>query len=126
MDEYHSIQFINELISVSFEKELVIQKKPICPTEFSWREKTYTIVELLGEWKDYHRRGDMLHNMSTEHTTTAERRGSWGVGTYYFRVKIQEERIFDIYFDRAPDNVDDRKGKWFIFRELSYAKGPQE
>jgi hypothetical protein len=126
MEEFQAIQFICEPISVHFDIEPALQKKPGCPTSFTWRDKTYPIVELLGEWKDYHRRGDMLHNMSTEHATSATRRGSWGVGVYYFRIMTQDERIFDIYFDRAPDNVDDRKGKWFLYRELIYSKGAQE
>jgi hypothetical protein len=30
-----------------------------------------------------------------------------------------EYRIFDIYYDRAMKNVDERKGQWFIYRELA-------
>jgi hypothetical protein len=26
--------------------------------------------------------------------------------------------IFDIYFDRAPKDINSRKGSWFIYREL--------
>ena len=32
-----------------------------------------------------------------------------------------EEQIFDIYYDRAMKNVDDRKGQWFVYRELRSA-----
>ena len=27
-------------------------------------------------------------------------------------------QIFDIYYDRAMKNVDDRKGQWFVYREM--------
>lgn len=121
MDDFHAIHFIFEPITVRFEAEPVAQKKPSCPTNFYWRDKTFTIVELLSEWKDYRRRGEMLSNMSTDHAASAERRGSWGVGKFYFRVKTQDDRIFDIYFDRAPDSINDRKGKWFLYQELTYA-----
>lgn len=29
-----------------------------------------------------------------------------------------ESQIFDIYYDRAMKNIDDRKGQWFIYREM--------
>jgi len=29
-----------------------------------------------------------------------------------------ENQVFDIYYDRAMKNVDDRKGQWFIYREM--------
>jgi hypothetical protein len=32
-----------------------------------------------------------------------------------------EEQIFDIYYDRAMKNVDDRKGQWFVYREMRNA-----
>ena len=40
------------------------------------------------------------------------------VGRYYFRVQVETKQVFDIYYDRAMKNVDDRKGQWFIFQEL--------
>jgi len=33
-------------------------------------------------------------------------------------VKVDTDQIFDIYYDRAMKNVDDRKGQWVIYREL--------
>jgi hypothetical protein len=64
----------------------------------------------------------MARNMTPEHAATAERRGSWGVGRFYFRVKTEAGNIFDLYYDRSPKNVDDRKGGWYLFRELSPTK----
>jgi hypothetical protein len=29
-----------------------------------------------------------------------------------------DSQIFDIYYDRAMKNIDDRKGQWFIYREM--------
>jgi hypothetical protein len=33
-------------------------------------------------------------------------------------VVTDTEQVFDIYYDRAVKNVDDRKGQWFLYREL--------
>lgn len=117
--EYIPIQFIGEPITPHFNSPPVIEKKPGCPDAFSWQGEIYTITEVISEWHDYRRRGRMARNMRPVHSIAAERRGSWGVGEDYFRVRTQSERIFDIYYDRSPKNVNHRKGGWYIFRELS-------
>jgi len=76
------------------------------------------VTQVLGEWQDYSRLGRMAHNMRPENAAVAKRRGSWGVGKYYFRVRTSSEQVFDIYYDRAPKNAADRKGTWFLYREL--------
>jgi hypothetical protein len=60
----------------------------------------------------------MARNMQPQHAATASRRGSWGVGQFHFRIRTDSGRIFDLYYDRAPVNVDKRKGEWFLFQEL--------
>jgi hypothetical protein len=74
---------------------------------------------MLAEWHDYGRRGRMSRNMVPGHAAAAARRGSWGVGQFYFRVCTDEGRVFDLYYDRAPKSVDERKGAWFLYREMS-------
>ena len=64
----------------------------------------------------------MARNMQEAHLREASRRGSWGVGRFYFRVRTENGRIFDIYYDRAPEEAADRKGHWFIWRELTESK----
>ena len=32
---------------------------------------------------------------------------------------VDTGQLFDLYYDRAMKNVDDRKGSWFTYRELS-------
>jgi hypothetical protein len=113
------LRFISEPIQVQFDEPPVIEKKPGCPDRFIWRAETYRVTKKLGEWFDYSRRGKMAHNMKPSHAETAEMRGSWGVGRFHFRVQTSEGRVFDLYYDRAPKNVDNRKGGWYLFRELS-------
>ena len=115
---YVSIHFIDDPISVEFDKPPVYEKSPLCPERFIWQGKQYTVQEKLGEWQDFERRGRMAQNMSSAHSATAAKRGSWGVGRFFFRILTSEGSIFDLYYDRAPKNSDDRKGAWFIYREL--------
>ena len=112
------LRFISEAIQVQFQEPPALEKKPGCPDGFIWRESRYQIVEKLGEWHDYGRRGRMAINMRPEHAARATTRGSWGVGRDFFRVRVDTGRIFDLYFDRAPKDVDQRKGSWFLLREL--------
>jgi hypothetical protein len=112
------LRFIAEPIEAHFDEPPVLEKRPGCPDAFVWRDTRYKIVEKLSEWHDYRRRGRMAINMRPEHAAHAARRGSWGVGRDYFRVRVEGDRIFDLYFDRAPKDVDRRKGGWFLYREL--------
>jgi len=52
--------------------------------------------------------------MTPGHAAQASVRGSWGVGKFNFRVKVQTGQIFDIYYDRAPQDAGQREGEWFL------------
>jgi len=113
------LQFIGETIKVHFDRPPLLEKKPGCPDYFIWQKETYRITKKLNEWHDYRRRGRMARNMRPAHAAAAERRGSWGVGRDYFRVQTDSGRIFDLYYDRTPQDTSDRKGAWFLYREMS-------
>jgi hypothetical protein len=112
------IHFIGERIEVQFDVTPTFSKTPGCPAGFVWQVETYRITELLSEWRDYGRRGRMSNNMRPDHLEMAKKRGSWGVGRIYFRVRTESDQIFDLYYDRAPGSGGDRKGAWWLFREL--------
>jgi hypothetical protein len=112
-------RFIGEAIEVEFDQPPMLEKKPPCPDRFTWQGETYTILEKVAEWQDYKRRGRMARNMQPAHAAVAEQRGSWGVGRFYFRVRTSANRLFDIYYDRAPQDAGRRKGSWHIYREVS-------
>ena len=116
--EIKPLRFIGEPIQVQFDKPPTLEKKPGCPDRFVWHGETYQIVEKLSEWHDYSRRGRMAVNMRPEHAAVASRRGSWGVGRFHYRVRTDTGRVFDLYYDRAPKSADDRKGAWFLYREM--------
>jgi len=110
-------QFIDEPIEVFFAEPPVYEKRPDCPQAFIWRGVTYPILETISERQDFNRRGRSARNMQPAHLQSATKVGSWGVGRYYFCVRVAGERIFEIYFDRAPQDAGDRKGHWFLMGE---------
>ena len=116
--ESKPIRFISEQVQPHFDEAPGLEKRPGCPAAFAWGGERYRIVEVLSEWHDYARRGRAAHNMRPSHAAAAERRGSWGVGRDYYRVLTDSGRVFDLYFDRAPASALERKGAWFLLREL--------
>ena len=80
----------------------------------------------LSEWVDFTRRGRMARNMAPVHAAVAAERGSLGVGRFYFRVRVETGQVFDLYYDRRINDVDDRLGHWFLYRELSESPAGDE
>jgi hypothetical protein len=126
---YQPIHFFDQPIEPIFDTPPAREKSPDCPNGFIWDEKIYRITEMLSSWSDFTRRGKMARNMRPAHAAVASSRGSLNVGRFYFRVRVAlsssfaaghpESQIFDIYYDRAMKNIDERKGQWFIYREMS-------
>jgi hypothetical protein len=112
-------RFINEEIQVVFDELPLLEKKPGPPSAFYWRGEKYKVAEVLSEWHDYQRRGRMNRNMQPKHAEAAAARGSWGVGEDCYRVRTDGVRFFDLYYTRAPKDVDRRKGGWYLDRELA-------
>ncbi len=114
------LHFIEEPIEARFDQEPALEKKPPCPNGFTWHGENYRVVEMLAEWYDFKRRGRMARNTRREpaHAARATLRGSWGVGRDYFRVRVEGGRLFELYYDREPKDADQRKGGWFLAREV--------
>jgi len=55
MDNLQPIQFIAEAVTVEFDREPALIKKPGCPDRFIWREETFHITAVESEWHDYGR-----------------------------------------------------------------------
>jgi len=121
LDNYQPLHFLDLPIEPVFDTPPTREKTPECPNGFIWENKTYCVIEMLSSWSDFKRRGKMARNMRPAHAEVASSRGSLNVGRFYFRVKVDTGQIFDIYYDRAMKNVDERKGQWFIYRELEEA-----
>jgi hypothetical protein len=112
-----SLRFIDEPIEVEHAGQPLLEKVPRCPARIRWQGQEFEIVELLAEWQNFIRRGRMARNMTPPHKTRAERVGSWGVGRFFFRVRTASGRVFEIYYDRAPTDAGDRKGRWVLYAE---------
>jgi hypothetical protein len=123
MTNHTPIHFYDEAIEVLFDEPPVREKAPHCPNGFIWSGTSYHITAVLSEWTDFTRRGKMARNMRPAHASTAATRGSLNVGRYYFRVQVHTGQVFDIYYDRAMKNVDDRKGQWLLYREMEETNG---
>ncbi len=126
MKDYKPLHFIGALIEVQFDKEPLHKKKPDCPDRFVWNGETFNVLEKISEWNDYSRSGHMAHNMRPANMAKALRRGSWGVGRFYFRLLTDDNRVFDLYYDRAPKDAEDREGSWFLDREMDLAGGSDD
>jgi Family of unknown function (DUF6504) len=111
-------RFIDEEISVHFDHPPARKKVPGPPDTFVWRGKTYRTVEVVSRWSEYERKGRAAKNMAPAHARVAARRGSWGVGRFYFRIRTEAGQVFDVYYDRAPEGAGDRSGHWFLYREM--------
>jgi hypothetical protein len=118
MPELTPVHFHDERIEPIFKIPPIREKTPHCPDGFLWNGKTYFVTKIIAEWSDFTRRGKMEHNMRPEHAAPASVKGSLNVGRFYFRVKVDSNQIFDIYYDRAIKSVDKRKGEWILYREL--------
>ena len=118
LENYRSIHFFDDPIQPLFDTRPALEKTPDCPNGFIWNEKTFRVTGMLSSWSDFARRGKMSRNMRPAHAVVAAGRGSLNVGRFYFRVRTDSGQVFDIYYDRAMKNVDDRKGQWFLYREL--------
>lgn len=118
MEKYQPIHFFDDPIHPIFDTPPAREKTPGCPDGFLWNEKTFRVTGMLSAWSDFARRGKMARNMRPAHASVAAGRGSLNVGRFYFRVLVDTGQVFDIYYDRAMKSVDDRKGQWFLYREL--------
>ncbi len=118
MKSIEETRFIGQEITVEFDKEPALEKKPHAPNRFIWENETHTITDTLSEWTDFERRGRMQTNMRPENARRARQKGSWGVGRFYFRVRLTDGRVFDLYYDRTPKGTRNRKGSWHLFRQI--------
>ncbi len=122
MENYRPIHFFDDPIQPIFDSPQALEKTPDCPDGFIWNEKTFRVTDMLSSWSDFARRGKMARNMRPAHAAAAAGRGSLNVGRFYFRVLVDTGQVFDLYYDRAMKSVDDRKGQWFVYRELEEEK----
>lgn len=115
-------RFIGAPVEVIYDRPPALEKRPGPPDGFVWEGRMYRVVAVLQEWHDYHLRGKSLafyvKERGSYRAKAAERRGTWGVGRDYYRVRTAEGEVFDLYYDRAPQGPGERKGEWFLWRQI--------
>lgn len=113
------LHFYGEPIEVQYDQPPLLEKTPPCPDRIVWRGEVFVVSELLEEWRDFERKGRYRQNMRPEHAERASTRGSWGVGRFHFRVQVRGGRVFEIIYDRSPQDAMRGKGSWMIYSEWS-------
>jgi hypothetical protein len=113
------LRFIGDQVEVVFDEPPALSKAPGCPSAIVRKTETLRVVEMIDEWKDFTRRGRFAKNMQPQHAQVASSRGSWGVGRFFFHVRVEDGRYFELYYDRAPKDALDRQGAWFLRAELA-------
>lgn len=116
--ELRIVHFLSTPIDVQHDVPPAYSKKPTCPNRFTWEGTDYDIVNCVSEWKDFSRHGRSSRNMQPQHARTAQVKGSWGVGKFYFDVQTKDGKFFRIYYDRTPKDASDRDGGWILLAEL--------
>ncbi len=112
------LHFIGAPVEVVFDSAPLLEKKPHCPDGFVWEGQSWRVERVITEWFNFDRRGRAERNMRPAHAGRAAIRGSWGVGKFYYRVQVTGGRIFELVYDRAPEDADRGKGTWFLLMEL--------
>lgn len=115
-------RFIGAPIEAHHDRPPALEKRPGSPDGFTWEGRTYRVVAVLQEWHDYRQRGKTatfyVKERGSFRAQAAGRRGSWGVGRDYYRVRTDTGEVFELYYDRAPQGMDHPKGAWFLYRQI--------
>lgn len=88
-------------LDASFDTSGMARGEPGLPQKFRWRNKEWTVAEVLESWKDH---GDCTHG-----------RGERYVRKHGYRVRTTDEQILKIYFQRNFGRGQFRKKeRWWI------------
>jgi hypothetical protein len=115
-------RFIGAPVEAIFDQPPALEKRPGPPDGFVWEGRPYRVKAVLREWHDYRLRGKSesfyVKEQGSFRAKSAQRRGSWGVGRDYYRVRTDTGEVFELYYDRASRGPDHRKGAWFLFQQV--------
>ncbi len=95
-----AVEFITEPIAVEYDRPPAFPRRPPCPQRLIWRGRRLAVARLLGEWRRH----------TPKISSTLAR---LGVARVYFRVRLEDDRVYDIYFDPVEN-----RGRWYISKEI--------
>ena len=76
--------------------------EPPLPKRFLWRDKEYTVDEVLAKWKETGR--DATHGSKEQY-----------LRKHWFRVRTTSGHVMTIYFERQPRSRAQRAARWWLF-----------
>lgn len=93
----------------SFSLSAMATGRPGLPKRFSWQGKSYTVTEVLAEWKES---GDCRHGSGERY-----------VRKHWFRVKTTEDLEMQIYFERQVRSSGGSRWRLYTVRNVRSGEG---
>ncbi len=88
------------------------RRDPPAPLSFTLQGQVFDVLEVLQEWWDYTNLSPAQRTYRPSYHRSSARRGSFGLGRHYFRVRTSCG-VFLIYYDRRP-TPSSRGGSWVV------------
>jgi hypothetical protein len=105
--------FVGEGISpeeLSFSLSPMAEGKPGLPQKFSWQGKSFTVLEVMEEWKEA---GDCRHGSGERY-----------VRKHWFRVRTTDDLEMKIYFERQGRSSGGSRWRLYSVRSLAPSQPP--
>jgi hypothetical protein len=120
MSPRQTTHFVGAAIEVGHDTPPAVAKRPGPPDEIVWQDQRLRVVAVLREWHDYRPRGSTksfyVKERGSYRALAAQRRGSFGVGRDYYRLRLSSGEVFDVYYDRSPRAGQGGRGGWYLWR----------
>jgi phosphoribosylglycinamide formyltransferase-1 len=107
--------FVGEAITpedMSFSVSPMAAGKPGLPWKFSWKGRTFSVLEVLEEWKET---GDCRHGSGERY-----------VRKHWFRVKTTEDLEMRIYFERQGRSSGGSRWRLYSIRSTGSGAAPKD
>lgn len=86
----------------SFDTARMGRGEPGLPTGFEWRGESFDVVEELSAWKHSSREG-------------ARAGGDLYLRRHYYKLRMSDESLWTIYFERQAPRSGNPKQRWFLY-----------
>lgn len=107
--------FIGEAIrpeDMSFSLSPMAMGKPGLPRKFSWKGRSFSVLEVLEEWKEA---GDCRHGSGERY-----------VRKHWFRIRTTEDLEMRIYFERQRRSSGGSRWRLYSLRNAQLGNAPQD
>ena len=96
-------QFVSESIQPhgGADTSRMARGEPGLPPEFDWRGDLHRVAGLVETWKES---GPCTHGGSERY-----------LRKHWYRLVMDDDSIWTVYFDRQPRSARDRKRRWWLY-----------